>query len=229
MNIILVTSWAVQYGREVLWKQKSWDENKALLAAIGWDRLMWLYRKKFLSHGIHSAGFLLTHADIEDDFERSRLFRKTVHEAWKQWILVIVNENDALSVAKIDKEKRGEDNDRNALLLAQVFQANMLHLITNTNGVYRDHRDSSTRIATIGCSELTDDYINKLCSSKSATWTGWMHSKLMVAREAWVYGINTHIGNGIDSWIYDTHSWGTTITGNANTSSWNFHISPSEK
>ncbi len=78
-------------------------------------------------------------------------------------MVVIVNEHDALSIAKIDRSKRGEDNDRNALMLSQVFGATALYLITNTNGVYRDYRDSSTRIATIDHPDMTDIYIDELC------------------------------------------------------------------
>ncbi len=211
VHILLVTSWAVQYGRIVLWRQKLPDENTALLAALGWDTLIWLYRQRFLSLGIHTAGFLLTHADIEDYPERRWILKETINEAWKQWMVVIVNEHDALSIAKIDRSKRGEDNDRNALMLSQVFGAMELYLITNTNGVYRDYRDSSTRIATIDHLDMTDIYIDELCWTQSTTWTGWMRSKLMVAREASESWISTHIGNGIDSGIHDTQSWGTTI------------------
>jgi len=33
---------------------------------------------------------------------------------------------------------RGADNDRNALLIAKLAGANVLYIITNTNGVYRN-------------------------------------------------------------------------------------------
>jgi glutamate 5-kinase len=75
----------------------------------------------------------VTHADLEDSTERTDIFRRTISESWRQGILPIVNENDALSIEELDVLARGGDNDRNALLLAKLFEADQLILLTNTN------------------------------------------------------------------------------------------------
>lgn len=57
----------------------------------------------------------------------------TIEQAWLQGIIPIVNENDPLSIEELDALNRGGDNDKNALLLAEIFSAKELILITNTN------------------------------------------------------------------------------------------------
>jgi glutamate 5-kinase len=94
---------------------------------------MTAYRQKFTAQNIHVAGILVTHADIEENSDRRNAFVATVESAWKDGIIPIVNENDALSSEELEALKKGADNDKNALLLAKVFQAQQLVLITNTN------------------------------------------------------------------------------------------------
>jgi len=69
-------------------------------------------------------------------------------------------------------------------LIARLFHAYAILLITNTNGVYRDPSDTLSRIQQIQSSDITDAYIKTLCSGKSKSGTGGMSSKLDVAREA---------------------------------------------
>jgi glutamate 5-kinase len=104
------------------------------------------YRAKFHGYNTHIAGFLLTHADLEDNTGRRESFTTTIKQSWKEGIVPILNENDPLSVEELDALKRGGDNDKNALLLAKVFSAKELVLITNTNGVFANREDPDTRI-----------------------------------------------------------------------------------
>lgn len=211
IRVILVSSGAVGFGRKTLWVEKHPQEHKPSLAAIGWDVLMSSYRQKFSENSIHVAGFLVTHADIADKSDRRKMIQESIHACLDQGILPIINENDPLSIEEIDALGRGGDNDQNALLIAQCFQAQDLVLITNTNGVYENPNDISSRIAEIHSQDLSDDMITHLCAGKSNTGTGWMASKLMVGREAGKSDIRVHICNGIESWLSDRCSGGTTI------------------
>jgi glutamate 5-kinase len=215
IHILLVTSGAVDFWRKTRWVIKSQSENKPLLAAIWWDSLMQSYRQKFAEKSTDIAGFLVTHADIEDQSDRRDVFKRTIESAWEQWIIPIINENDALSFEELEALKRWADNDKNALLLARVFWAKQLLFITNTNGVYEDKNMPSTRIARMNYSELTKEKIGILCplDAKSSTGTGGMASKLSIAYEAWTAWINTHIGDGIVSGLHDISSGGTNILG----------------
>lgn len=172
VHVILVTSGAVGFGRKTLGVEKHTKEHKPSLAAIGWDVLMSAYRQKFSENGIHVAGFLVTHADIADRSERRAMIQESILACLDWSILPIINENDPLSIEEIDALGRGGDNDQNALLIAQCFQAQDLFLITNTNGVYENPNDASSRIAEISVKDLSDDRIAQLCSGKSTTGTG---------------------------------------------------------
>jgi len=79
---------------------------------------------------------------------------------------------------------RGADNDKNALLLARVFGARTLYIITNTNGVYADRDNPDSRIREITSDQLDAAYIHRICGEKSTQGTGGMQSKLAVARAA---------------------------------------------
>lgn len=152
--------------------EKHSQEHKPSLAAIGWDVLMHAYRQKFSQQGIHVAGFLVTHADIADKSERRVMIQESIRSCLDQGILPIVNENDPLSIEEIDALGRGGDNDQNALLIAQCFEAQDLVLITNTNGVYKNPSDPHSRIVDIQSHNLSEDMIVELCSGKSSTGTG---------------------------------------------------------
>lgn len=152
--------------------EKHSQEHKPSLAAIGWDVLMHAYRQKFSQQGIHVAGFLVTHADIADKSDRRLMIQESIRACLDQGILPIVNENDPLSIEEIDALGRGGDNDQNALLIAQCFEAQDLVLITNTNGVYKNPSDPHSRIVDIQSHNLSEDMIAALCSGKSTTGTG---------------------------------------------------------
>ncbi len=121
----------------------------------------------------------------------------------------------------MNEVKRGADNDQNALLLAKVFKAESLIIVSNTNGVYADRNDPSSRIVSINCDELSDEFIENICGdARSASGTGGMSSKLHVARKSGKNGIRTAIIDGTTSGVLD-HLQGTAQGGT--------EIFPSEK
>lgn len=132
---------------------------------------------------------------------------ETVNAHWKYGVLPIINENDALSEEEMNEVQRGADNDKNALLLAKVFHATQLIIVSNTNGVYKDKDHPDSRIARLCAEELSDDFLTQICAeTKSTSGTGGMISKLRVAREAGMHGIRTSICDGIESGIKDHFS-----------------------
>jgi glutamate 5-kinase len=169
------------------------------------------YGKKFHAVWLHTAWFLVTHADLEDHSSRANEFMRTIEWAWSLGVIPIVNENDPISTEEMREVGRWCDNDQNAFLLARIFRAHLLILITNTNWVYRDIWDSCSRIASIEGSRIDENYIRSLCNGKSLSGTGGMASKLQIGHEAWAIWIDTHIWDGIHSWLHDLFSWGTNI------------------
>lgn len=59
------------------------------------------YTQKLHPHGIHTAGFLVTHADIEDNHDKAVTLKGSIIDTWNQGILPIVNENDPISTEEM--------------------------------------------------------------------------------------------------------------------------------
>lgn len=173
------------------------------------------YDAYFSKYSVRTGEVLVTHADIEDSETRASSIRNVLEGHFQMRTLPIINENDTASSEEMQALQRGADNDRNALLIARLIGAKALYIVTNTNGVYRDKDDPSTRIEVIRSDELTPEFIEKITGGKSTHGTGGMQSKLEVAREAAKYGIETRIINGLDSTLsdqyYDGTQGGTTI------------------
>lgn len=210
-DILLVTSGAVQFWRIALWKTKEPNENKQVLAGVGWHHLMSAYSERFSQAGLWVAGYLVTHANIEDNIAHANTLKETILGTWDEWLIPIVNENDPVSTEEMRQLQRWADNDKNALLLAKLFSAQMIVLITNTNGAYTDFCNPDTRIQKIGHSQLTPEYIWQICSGSSGVGTGWMASKLEIAHQAGILWMRTHICDGIHSWLHNQDWWWTTI------------------
>lgn len=142
-----------------------------MLAAIGWHHLLSAYLERFKRYNIDIAGFLVTHADLEDDESRASTLVDTIKATWQAGILPIVNENDPISTEEMREVGRGADNDQNAFLLARIFDAHEIVIISNTDGAYRDHRDPNTRIDVLRSDQLNPGYISSLCEGKSGAGT----------------------------------------------------------
>lgn len=59
------------------------------------------YTQKLQPHAIHTAGFLVTHADIEDNLDKATTLKRSIMDTWDQGILPIVNENDPISTEEM--------------------------------------------------------------------------------------------------------------------------------
>lgn len=152
-KILLVTSGAVGFGR----KLRPEITDKHILAAIGTAPLFSAYDNKFREHDIMTGTILATHADIEDFEKRRQQLQLTISGMWENNILPIVNENDAVSAEEMNEVPRGADNDQNALLLAKIFHAKNLMIISNTDGVLADRNNPNSTIPILYADEITQE------------------------------------------------------------------------
>lgn len=200
IHVVLVTSWAVGFGRNVIPKEK----NKQVLASVGQPILMNQYAEKFGKYGIAVGQILATHASVEQLVDHEKQFRLITRRLLHSWNLPIINENDALSTVEMRQLKRWSDNDQNAFLVAKTLRASEIIFITNTNGVYRDKTDTNTRISELHWSDITQRWIRDTCGSeKSKAWTGGMQSKLKIWRAFAESGGITHICDGLTTGVYE--------------------------
>ncbi|MDA8347180.1 MAG: glutamate 5-kinase [Thermaerobacter sp.] len=188
-EVILVSSGAVAAGLGRLhWRPSEVTlREKQSAAAVGQGLLIDAYRDLFAVQDVEVAQVLLVRSDLE---ERRRYVhvRNTLSTLLRHGVLPIVNENDTVAVDEI----RFGDNDTLAGLVALVADANLLLLLTDTDGFYdADPRTESSAQKIPDVWELTDSMAKMAGRAGSRVGTGGMRTKLEAARIAMDAGIDT--------------------------------------
>jgi glutamate 5-kinase len=197
LAIVVVSSGAIAAGKHRLGITKEQKEitSKQVLAAVGQSRLMDAYDKLFSWHEITIAQTLLTRADLSDRL-RYLNARNTLTALLELRVIPIVNENDVVAVEEIQEIIFG-DNDNLSAMVANLVDADLLMLLTDTAGLYTadPHRDSKAKL--IKRVEKIDASIESLAGgSSSERGTGGMATKIEAAKLATTSGVAVVIANG---------------------------------
>ena len=139
-EVILVSSGAISAGIGKLNLKQRPRDIKLLqaTAAVGQSILMSTYDRYFSAYGQTIAQLLLTHADFRSR-QRYLNLRNTLLTLLKSDVIPIINENDTTAV---DEIKVG-DNDNLSALVASNLEADLLIILTDTDGLFtRDPRRS---------------------------------------------------------------------------------------
>jgi len=191
---ILVSSGAILAGMEALGLTERPRELplKQAAAAVGQSHLMRAYEEAFQPCGGRVAQILLTQEDLR---HRSRYLnaRNTLFTLLGLRVIPIVNENDTVAVREI----QFGDNDTLSALVAHLVQADLLVILTDTEGVFTadPHRDPSARLIPLVRPQVA---IASFCAEDtgSAASIGGMTSKVRAAHRAAVAGIPTVVAGG---------------------------------
>jgi glutamate 5-kinase len=193
LQVTLVSSGAIAAGTARLGlrlRPRSIPEKQAA-AAAGQAALMWHYEQAFAPYGLRVAQVLLTQDDIGD---RGRYLnaRNTLLTLLGYGVLPIVNENDTVAVEEI---KVG-DNDNLAALVAHLVEADLLVLLSDTDGLYTGdpHQDPGAR--RIDAVEAITPELERLAGVQGPLGTGGMVTKLQAAQKATAAGIPMVIADG---------------------------------
>lgn len=190
-EVVLVTSGAVAAGVAGLSLNERPNDVLTLqaLSAVGQPLLMAAYKDEFVRHSINVAQVLISPSDFVD--RRQYLHaRNTLEKLLALNCVPIVNENDAVA----NDEIRYGDNDHLSALLSHLLSADMLILLTDTDGLYtadpRQHPD-----AQIVSVVQADDPLLAVSTSGAGTarGSGGMSSKLAAARIASWSGVTAVI------------------------------------
>ena len=190
-EVVLVTSGAVSAGVSALGLTQRPTDMRTLqaLAAAGQSRLMEVYNAEFSSHSLVAAQVLLVPHDFVD---RSQYLhaRDTLERLLELGCIPVVNENDAIA----NDEIRFGDNDHIAALLSHLLKADILILLTDTDGLYTADPRSDTQ-ATLITDVFEGDPLMSVDagSSSSNRGSGGMASKLSAARIASWSGVRAVI------------------------------------
>ena len=159
------------------------------ISAAGQSRLLEVYNAELDRHGLVGAQLLVDAMDFVTRNQYLHL-RSTVNRLLELGCVPVVNENDAIA----NDELRYGDNDRIAALIANGLNADVLVLLTDTDGVFTaDPRTDST--ATLVPFVKADDPLLAITAGAngSARGSGGMASKLTAARMASWSGIRSVI------------------------------------
>lgn len=193
-EVILVSSGAVAAGskRIKLPQRPQSIPQKQAAAAVGQSLLMQAWEEGFRKHGKHVSQILLTAQDLSkhDRYLNARHTLETLLE-WN--IIPIINENDTVAV---DEIKFG-DNDQLAALIGGLLGADLVLLLTDTEGLYTENPTHNPQAKLIPLVEEIDDNIMGYVDTRtSAVGTGGMRSKLLAAEKCIQSGIPMLIAAG---------------------------------
>ena len=196
VSFVVVTSGAIAAGREKLGmtERPRTVSLKQAAAAVGQTSLMRAYERAFEKRGRHVAQLLLTHDDFESR-ERYVNARNTLLALLARGIVPIVNENDTVATEEI----RLGDNDHLATLVTQMIGADLLILLTDSDGLQTKdpHRHPDARRIPV-VENLDDASVRAAIGRRvSSAGTGGMASKLRAARVLSASGIPVVIASGL--------------------------------
>lgn len=190
-EVIVVSSGAVAAGVLAVGLATRPSDMTTLqaISAAGQSRLVEAYNEALGRHGLVGAQVLLDPYDFVDRTQYLHA-RRTLVRLLELGCVPVVNENDAIA----NHELRYGDNDRLAALVANSVAADLLVLLTDTDGVYTadPRRDPS---AALVVHVTADDPLLSISADRggSGRGSGGMASKLTAARIASWSGIRSVI------------------------------------
>ncbi|MDD5338962.1 MAG: glutamate 5-kinase [Dehalococcoidales bacterium] len=196
-EVVIVTSGAAAAGRHKLGLTKKIRDipYKQVLASVGQSRLMHVYEELFEEHKISVAQALLTKADIADRAGYLNA-RNTLLALMELKVVCIVNENDVVSTDEIKEVKFGQ-NDILSAMVANLIDADILMMLTDTKGLYTADPNTDPKAQFIPLIEKIDDTIKRIGADTTNTvGTGGSRTKIEAAKLATESGVRVVIANG---------------------------------
>ena len=195
-EVILVTSGAVAAGMQTLGisRERRDIPFRQVLAAVGQTHLMRVYEELFGSHSLKVAQAMLTWKDLSDRQGYLNV-RNTLLALLELGVVPVLNENDVVAVDEMD-EVFG-DNDRLSALVANLVDADLLAILTDTDGFYTADPRIDPEALLIRRVEKVDPAMEALAGRHlNPEARGGMPTKLEAARLATSSGICTVVCNG---------------------------------
>ena len=200
LELLVVSSGAIAAGRYKLQLDKRLKgiPFKQVFSSVGQSRLMLTYEQLFSRHNITVAQALLTKADLSDRAGYLNA-RNTLLALLELRVLCIVNENDVVAVDEIQEAKFG-DNDSLSAMVANLVDADLLLLLTDTAGLYTADPRRNPDARLIPQVERIDSEIEQLATDTvDSLGIGGMMTKIEAAKLATSSGITVIIADGRES------------------------------
>lgn len=194
-EVILVSSGAVAAGVVRLgWSSRPSEMAKLqAAAAVGQTHLVQAWEQAFSAQNLNCAQVLLDGADLSNR-ERYLNARAALLELMRLGAIPIINENDTV----VTDEIRFGDNDSLAGLVANLVDADLLIILTDQKGLYRDDPRSNPDAEFVSHGDANDpELLSFAKTSKGDLGRGGMYTKLRAAHYASRSGTDTFIGDGL--------------------------------
>lgn len=192
-EVVLVSSGAIGIGSTKLGLQSKPETTKGLqaAAAVGQSELMFLYDKFFSEYGIVVSQLLFTSDALKRKDGRQHLI-DTFNQLIEYGSIPIVNENDSVSI----EELHNGDNDRLSANVATLIDADLLIMLTDTDGLYDSNPNENKNAKLIKIVKVITPEIEAIAGGAGEKGTGGFATKVMAAKHATDAGIPVIIMNG---------------------------------
>ncbi len=199
-EVIIVSSGAVALGRKALGISADIApedirlEQKQAASAVGQPHIFTGYYHAFEKLGITVAQVLLTTSETENRAMHLNA-RETLYTLLARGIVPVINENDTISTGEL----RFGDNDRLAVRVAQMIEADTVLLLSSTEGLHTEDPSKNPDAEHIPLVEdITDEHIKMAGDAIPGLSTGGMKSKIEAAQAATRAGISLVIAKELD-------------------------------
>lgn len=191
-SVVVVSSGAVSSGLKAMGFRERPQDIVTLqaCASVGQSYLMHTYQSYLRGHGLHVAQLLLTHGDLENKDRAERTQSTLLRLLENPAIVPIINENDSVAV----EELRYGDNDKLSSRVSQLWQADLLILLTSVPGLM-DIRDGGA-VNIVPVVANVDEVLHLAQEEKGEFSVGGMASKLKAVRDAVAGGVECIIASG---------------------------------
>lgn len=209
-EIILVSSGAIAIGTSRLGLKRKPDTimGKQAAAAVGQGELMFLYDKFFGEYDVVVSQLLFTYNALENPDNKEHL-TNTFNQLLEYGSIPVVNENDSVSI----EELLNGDNDCLSATVAELIGADMLILLTDTDGLYDGNPSENPEARLIDIVEEITEEIEAFAGGAGKRGTGGFMTKVKAAKIATSAGIPVVVMNGADpKKIYDVLNGGNVGT-----------------
>ena len=215
LDVVLVTSGAIGVGVGKLGlSEKPQDiPGRQAAACVGQTELMFMYDKFFSEYGQKVGQLLVTKSDFENAVRRENL-SNAFQQLFAFGAIPVVNENDSVATEEIVYG----DNDSLSAAVAVLTGADLLVILTDTDGLFDGNPQENPDAQLIPVVEAITPEIEALCGGAgTARGTGGMLTKVLAAKTATAAGIPVIVMNGSapqDLYrVTDGHRTGTLFLG----------------
>jgi len=194
LAFVVVSSGAIASGRKALGLTgRPSLAQKQAAAAVGQPALMEAWSRALGRRGLRVGQVLLAHEDFAD---RRRFVnaRNTFETLIASGVVPVVNENDTVATAEI----RLGDNDHLAALVSHLVGADLLVLLTDSDGLYTADPHADPSAVRVPVLERVDEAVLGQAHGvrNGSPGTGGMVAKLQAARLAASCGVPVVIAKG---------------------------------